>query len=147
MRLMVVAAAGLLCTACASEPYADTAAVTAAPTQTAQTECRDFKVPVTVGGNQEEATGQACQQPDGSWRIIQDTPGLPQQVYIVPQPVYVYPDYYWAEPWPPVFFGSSFIFVNHHFRHRGGFRHERFRQHAFRSGGFHGGGFHGGRMR
>ena len=46
--------------------------------------CRDFTVPVTVGGQQQQAVGQACQQPDGSWRVTQNTPGLPEQVYTLP---------------------------------------------------------------
>jgi len=33
--------------------------------------CREFQQTVTIGGNQEQAYGVACQQPDGSWKIVQ----------------------------------------------------------------------------
>ncbi|WP_343564901.1 RT0821/Lpp0805 family surface protein [Kiloniella sp. b19] len=31
--------------------------------------CREFQQTVTIGGEQEEAYGVACRQPDGSWEI------------------------------------------------------------------------------
>jgi surface antigen len=33
--------------------------------------CREFYQTVSIGGNTEDAYGVACQQPDGSWRIVQ----------------------------------------------------------------------------
>ena len=54
--------------------------------------CHDFTMPVTVEGQQRQAVGQMCQQPDGSWRVTQNTPGLPPQVYTLPpQAIYVTP--------------------------------------------------------
>jgi hypothetical protein len=106
--------------------------------------CREFTVQVMVGGQPRQAVGQACQQPDGSWRITQNTPGLPEQVYTLPpQAIYLYPypePYYW---WDPGYYGSSFfvggpVFLAHgfhRFHHHDGFHH----------GGFRHGGFHGGR--
>jgi surface antigen len=96
--------------------------------------CSSYTVPVSVGGQQQQATVEACPQADGSWRITQKTPGLPEQVYSVPAPAnspypygyaypvnYLYPDFfpYWAgSPW---FFGlaPSIVVVQrfHHFRH------------------------------
>lgn len=32
--------------------------------------CREFQQEVTVGGQTEHAYGQACRQPDGTWRIM-----------------------------------------------------------------------------
>ncbi len=32
--------------------------------------CREYQQTITIGGKLEEAYGQACQQPDGSWEII-----------------------------------------------------------------------------
>ena len=32
--------------------------------------CREFEQTVTVGGKTERATGVACRQPDGTWRIL-----------------------------------------------------------------------------
>ncbi|MBL8645483.1 MAG: glycine zipper 2TM domain-containing protein [Rhodospirillaceae bacterium] len=33
--------------------------------------CREFQTDVTVGGKRENAHGTACQEPDGSWRIVE----------------------------------------------------------------------------
>lgn len=33
--------------------------------------CREFQQTITVGGQQKQAYGKACQQPDGSWKIVQ----------------------------------------------------------------------------
>lgn len=32
--------------------------------------CREFQQTVYIGGREEAAYGQACQQPDGSWQIV-----------------------------------------------------------------------------
>ena len=44
------------------------------PTRTYQNSqgqyCREFTQNVTVGGQQHQAYGTACRQPDGSWRIV-----------------------------------------------------------------------------
>ncbi len=32
--------------------------------------CREYQQTVTVGGKSEQAYGQACRQPDGSWRVV-----------------------------------------------------------------------------
>src|SRR5690242_20939478 len=117
----VLAVVVLACTACQSQPNpavptgegAGTAATTIEPPAN-QPPCTSYTVPVTVGGEQLQSIVEACQQPDGSWRITQNTPGLPPQVYTVPPPPeypygYPYPEYYydyasfypyWAvEPW------------------------------------------------
>lgn len=33
--------------------------------------CREFQQSITVGGQKQQGYGRACQQPDGSWKIIQ----------------------------------------------------------------------------
>jgi surface antigen len=33
--------------------------------------CREYQTTVTVGGKQQDAYGTACQQPDGSWKVIE----------------------------------------------------------------------------
>jgi surface antigen len=105
--------------------------------------CSSYTAPVTVGGQPRQATIEACPQPDGSWKITQNTPGLPVQVYQVPPPAtspypyeypypvdYTYPEFfpYWVgEPW---FFGlAPSIIVVQRFRHF---------QHGFPRGFSHG---------
>ncbi|MFQ5764629.1 MAG: RT0821/Lpp0805 family surface protein [Rhodospirillales bacterium] len=34
-------------------------------------DCREFHTTVTLGGREEDATGRACRQPDGTWRVVQ----------------------------------------------------------------------------
>lgn len=97
--------AGCVATVPPSAP--DTALV---PTPTTLWRCRDFTVPVTVEGQQQQAVGQTCQQPDGSWQVTMNTPGMPQQVYTLPPQAinaYPYPDSdYW---WDPGFYGPPFV--------------------------------------
>ena len=33
--------------------------------------CREFQQSIIVGGQKQQAYGKACQQPDGSWKIVQ----------------------------------------------------------------------------
>lgn len=33
--------------------------------------CREFQQSVVINGQQQQAYGKACQQPDGSWKIVQ----------------------------------------------------------------------------
>ena len=164
--------------ACQPPPDATLAAPTArqpepAPTAgtqppPAQPSCTSYTVPVTVGGQPQQAVVEACQQADGSWRITQTTPGLPPQVYEVPPPAYSpypsaypYPDFspswdwagapYWGWGDAPWFFGlaPSIVVVQrfNHFHHGfshgfgHGFAHHGF-GHGFAAG--HGGGMAGG---
>ncbi|WP_207480765.1 RT0821/Lpp0805 family surface protein [Arenibaculum pallidiluteum] len=50
------------------------AAGTVTPTREGRTQtgeyCREFAQTINVGGRIEQATGTACQQPDGTWRIV-----------------------------------------------------------------------------
>ena len=47
---------------------------TITPTRTFQTAnneyCREFQQTVVIGGEEEQAHGTACRQPNGSWRIV-----------------------------------------------------------------------------
>jgi surface antigen len=152
---ILTTAMALACVACQPLPDTTFGAPTAgqpppmptAGTQTpsAQPACSSYTVPVTVGGQPQQAVIEACQQADGSWRITQTTPGLPPQVYEVPAPAnspypsaysypeaYPYPDFspYWGwNDWSwggsPWFLGlaPSIVVVQrfHHFHH--GFAH------------------------
>ncbi len=33
-------------------------------------DCREFETTVKIDGNEETATGRACRQPDGTWKIV-----------------------------------------------------------------------------
>jgi len=145
----------LVLAACAPQVAPSAADLAPAQTQMAQGEpqkepqnCHEFTVQVMVGGQPQQAVGQACQQPDGSWRITQNTPGLPQQVYTLPpQAIYLYPyrePYYWWDPWfygPSFFVGGPVFFAHgfHRFHHHDGFHHGGFSHGGFGHGGFHGG--------
>ena len=58
----------------------------AALPEQAEPVCHDFATRVTAGGSPQQAQGQACEQPDGSWQIVQNTPGLPAQTYALEPP-------------------------------------------------------------
>jgi hypothetical protein len=171
MRRLSILAMVLACGACQPLPEATVAGTTAtaenpgAQPAAAEPACSSYTVPVTVGGQQQQASVEACQQPDGSWRITQNTPGLPPQVYEVPAPSsssypypadYAYPDYFpywWGSPWyfglgPSIFVVQRFNRFHHQGFHNGfhrGFAHGS--GHAFghgfaaaRGGGMGGGG-------
>jgi hypothetical protein len=99
------------------------AALQAQPAQDAA--CHEFTISVMIAGQPREAVGQACQQPDGSWRIVQEPPPpaqpAPDAVYPPPYPEPLYPaPYYpswdypnWAGPYwagPSFFVAGSFVF-------------------------------------
>ena len=118
-----------------------------APTRLTLQNCREFTVQVAVEGEPRQGVGQTCQQPDGSWQVTLNTPGLPQQVYTLPpQAIYLDSSYYWWDPWfygplfvgGPVFSARGFHRFHHHHVHHSGASHR---------GGAksHHGGFHGGR--
>jgi surface antigen len=88
MRWLSTLAIILGCAAC--QPQPDGTQASAVPDQPQppqgqpQLACHDFTAPVTAGGYREQASGQACGHPDGSWRVVQDTPGLPAQTFVLP---------------------------------------------------------------
>jgi hypothetical protein len=178
------AAMALACAACQPLPDATLGApagqpqpMSAADTQppSAQPTCSSYTVPLTVGGQPQNAVVEACQQADGSWRVTQTTPGLPPQVYEVPPPAaspypsaysypetYPYPDFspYWGwgdwgwggAPWflglgPSIVVVKRFTHFHHGFGH--GFGHGSGRGFGGGSGhgfaGMRGGGMGGGR--
>jgi hypothetical protein len=88
--------------------------------------CREYSQTVIIGGEEQQAYGRVCRQPDGSWRVVQpaDLPPLPgPPAQAAAYPVY-YPAYYYP---PPFFFGSAFFYSahRHHHHHHRGHRHRR----------------------
>jgi surface antigen len=77
-RIISILAATLACAACQSPEVA--------VVPPAEPVCHDFATPLTAGGRSEQARGQACEQPDGSWQVVQNTPGLPAQTYVLEPP-------------------------------------------------------------
>jgi hypothetical protein len=154
MRRLSILAVVLGCGACQPFPDATVTGTTAeaenASPQPAAAEpaCSSYTVPVIVGGQQQQADVEACQQPDGSWRITQNTPGLPPQVYEVPAPAYspypypvgsAYSDFspYWGDWWgSPWYWGlaPSIVFVQRFNRFHHGFHHGFHRGFAHGSG-------------
>jgi hypothetical protein len=82
MRWISAMAVVLACAACQTAPGPQIAQM---PEETGPV-CHDFTAPVKTAGRAEQATGQACEQPDGSWQVAQNTPGLPPQTYFLPPP-------------------------------------------------------------
>jgi hypothetical protein len=82
IRVISIIAAMLACAACQSTPGPQMARLPEAT----QPVCHDFSTPVKAGGRPEQASGQVCEQPDGSWQVAQNTPGLPAQTYTLPPP-------------------------------------------------------------
>ena len=122
-------------TAAAANPAAQPQPTSPPPNQP---QCSSYTAPVTVGGQPQQAVIEACPQPDGSWKITQNTPGLPALVYDIPPPPsspypydypypldYAYPDFfpYWVgAPW---FFGlgPSIVVVQRFHNFHYGFGH------------------------
>src|ERR1700760_430298 len=73
-RIILILAAALACAAC--QPTEVAVVPPAEPV------CHDFATPVRAGGRPEQATGKACEQPDGSWQVVQTPPGLRPQPYV-----------------------------------------------------------------
>ena len=79
----LAATMALACGACQPLPDATLAAPTAGqpqPVPTASTQppappaCSSYTVPLTVGGQPQQAVVEACQQADGSWRKAPTAP-------------------------------------------------------------------------
>jgi hypothetical protein len=128
----------LACTGCvvAPEPQPLFSAVTSdvAPDDP---HCRDYRALATVDGQPQEIVGRACQQSDGSWRIVEGpSRAPPQMLALYAPPPYAYNPWLWDFP-IGFSLGASVVFVDrqHHFHHMqvaNGLR--RFH---FANGGFH----------
>jgi surface antigen len=71
MRHTAALAAILALTGCTYYYYPAPAVMPAQPEGQAATspDCREFTQTVMIGGQPRQATGEACPQPDGTWRI------------------------------------------------------------------------------
>ena len=71
MRNLAALAATLALAGCTYHYYP---APVAAPARSeapaaASSDCREFTTTVTIGGQPRQAAGEACPEPDGTWRI------------------------------------------------------------------------------
>jgi hypothetical protein len=118
--------------------------------------CRDYSTVATLGGRQTPIVGRACQQPDGSWRIVERGPEnvAPYVVTYQPTPG-LYEEYDSSPLWAfPIGFSIGLPFFidrsNHfhrfndfgHFRRVSGFEHRGGFGGSHDRGGFHEGGGH-----
>ena len=65
--------------------------------------CREYTRKVVIGNAQREAYGTACQQPDGSWQIMNQASGPPPVSGAVVDPTY--------QPVPPPPVGANVTYV------------------------------------
>ncbi|MFM0094686.1 hypothetical protein PQQ87_03675 [Paraburkholderia nemoris] len=124
-----------LCAVYAAPVEAQAQADANAPSTDTST-CRFVVGQAEIDGVMQQVSGRACQQPDGSWQIVEDDAAA---LALAPAPVYYYDPWYWG---PPVLFGGvSVIFVDrfHHFHH---VDHVHYVRGSFGMGGR--GGWHGG---
>jgi hypothetical protein len=121
----------LACSGCIYEPAYQPAYTAYAPPQP---DCRAFSSQIMVDGQPQPATGTACRQPDGSWRVTQQGQDQQPQVYVIPAAPQYQPDYpYWAyDPYwaPSIGLSGTFLFGGggdgfHHGFDRGGGFHRR----------------------
>jgi surface antigen len=124
-----------VCLACAGPVAAQEAADSVA---NAAPPCQQIAGQAEIDGTMQQITGLACQQPDGTWQIVQ---GADDNVALYPAPIYPYYDpFYWGGV-VAVGFGGPFIFVDRfHHHHPIGYVH--FSRASFRTG-VHVGGGHG----
>jgi len=109
---ILVASAASACVATAPATYGD-------GSSSLVQKCRDFKTVITVDGTQQDATGRACQQPDGTWTMTSaGAPGDPPQVIYVQEPPP--PMYYYRGPFygPGYYFGPPIIGFGFGYYHR-----------------------------
>jgi hypothetical protein len=141
--LLSLAGLAIMCSGCvAVAPDAPVVTQTTVSVSPSDPACRDYTAQALVDGRPQVLVGHACQQADGSWRIIEGTPDQPQQF------VGVYPEAYADDSWfwgPPIGLSvGGFVFVDrtHHFHdftrfhHRfvGGFRRDGFGHAGFPHG-------------
>jgi hypothetical protein len=72
-------------------------AVSVPSSSASSSNCREFSDTITVGGQPQQAHGVACQQADGTWRIVDQAPPSTQGGVATTQTV---PGYYPAYPYP-----------------------------------------------
>jgi hypothetical protein len=146
MRAVVaIAGLALVCAGCVQTAPPPVAVAGPGPVMPAAApDCRTIKATTTIDGKQQELTGLACRNADGSWRMAGEQP-----IYLLPPYAYAY-DPGWMWWWSPIGLGavSSFALLevpHDHFRrgrehdrdffirdHDGNFRggHSRFMHHG-----------------
>jgi hypothetical protein len=88
---------------------------TVTPVQPESKNCREFTVPIKVGNEEKQAYGRACEQPDGSWQIVQPNGAQPPTII---EHTNIYPAYpYWGPPWWGPYWGFGGVVVVRHGHH------------------------------
>jgi hypothetical protein len=135
VRSLGLAAVGLAAASCADYPPLPPVVASAPPavrpaaTAVADAYCREYQGTADIGGGPQTVYGTACQQPDGTWRLVDAAPAAAppsvvqgaETVRYAPYPVYYpygYPAPYYGPYYygPRVSIGAAFAFG--HGRHR-----------------------------
>jgi surface antigen len=137
----------LACVGCVAapppEPVTSEVTTKASPDNPA---CHRYTAQAVIDGKLQPIVGRACQQPDGTWTIVEGPPGKPNQyttVYVPPPYAY----YAYVDPWlwtaPIGLSVGAFIFVDRDHHVHDGHRFAHF-GHMHRFEGRHGSGRSGG---
>ena len=123
--------------------------------------CREFTQTIEVGGKKEEGYGTACQQPDGSWKVVEES-GLGsdegesvytvenKRIYVEPSTTFIYERDYYRPHYRPYYrpqIGVVYVYPSHrnynsrHYRSNRHYGHNRHYSHnrSYRDGGHRGG--------
>lgn len=97
---------GLLASTCAACVVAPAGTPVAYAPAAAPTNCRDFKTTIQVDGRSQDATGVACEQPDGTWKVT--SPATAAALAAPPPPTVAYAPYYY--PYPPYYYDPYYYY-------------------------------------
>jgi hypothetical protein len=123
MRTALASILVALCASCAVPPQPILIAGRATPQDGNPPDCRNFTTRTRDAGHEDKASGKACRQTDGSWRIVQENP-LPAPAIALagPAPDDGVPDVTVYYPFDPSQLGSSFLDWGEGYYGDGGYR-------------------------
>ena len=147
--IILVASLSLACGGCAAEPPPPPIISQVMPTASPDNQaCHNYTAQAVIDGLLQPIVGRACQQPDGTWTIVEGPPSNPGQFTTVyappPYPYYDYADaWLWSAPIGLSVGALVFVDRHHHFHdghqfvHNGHFFH--FERHRVFGHAAHGG--------